>query len=100
VIAKQIPATTKNDKTSILVSIRDKVGALYEMLLPIKKYRVNMTKIESRPSKKKAWDYYFYIDLEGHVQDPRVRKMLAEMEKKVKFLKVLGSYPAAGNTKD
>ena len=70
------------------------------MLLPIKKYRVNMTKIESRPSKKKAWDYYFYIDLEGHVQDPRVRKMLAEMEKKVKFLKVLGSYPVAGKTKD
>jgi chorismate mutase/prephenate dehydratase len=100
VIAKQIPSKTKNDKTSILVSIRDKVGALYEMLLPIKKYRVNMTKIESRPSKKKAWDYYFYIDLEGHVQDPRVRKMLAEMERKVKFLKVLGSYPAAGSTKD
>ena len=100
VISKQIPARTKNDKTSILVSVRDKVGALYEMLLPIKKYRVNMTKIESRPSKKKAWDYYFYIDLEGHVQDPRVRKMLAEMEKKVKFLKVLGSYPVAGKTKD
>jgi len=100
VISKQIPGRTKNDKTSILVSIRDKVGALYEMLLPIKKYRVNMTKIESRPSKKKAWDYYFYIDLEGHVQDPCVRKMLSEMEKKVKFLKVLGSYPTVGKTKD
>ncbi len=100
VISKQIPAKTQHDKTSILVSIRDKVGALYEMLLPIKKYRVNMTKIESRPSKKKAWDYYFYIDLEGHVADPRVAKMLAEMEKKVKFLKVLGSYPAVGKTKD
>ncbi len=100
VISKQIPSRTKHDKTSVLVSIRDKVGALYEMLLPIKKYRVNMTKIESRPSKKKAWDYYFYIDLEGHVEDPHVRKMLEAMEKKVKFLKVLGSYPAAGKTKD
>jgi chorismate mutase/prephenate dehydratase len=100
VISKQIPARTKYDKTSMLVSVRDKVGALYEMLLPIKKYRVNMTKIESRPSKKKAWDYYFYIDLEGHVGDPNIRKMLADMEKKVKFLKVLGSYPAAGKTKD
>jgi chorismate mutase/prephenate dehydratase len=59
-----------------------------------------MTKIESRPSKKRAWDYFFYIDLEGHVQDPRVRKMLTEMETKVKFLKVLGSYPAAGRPKD
>lgn len=100
VIAKQIPAQTKSDKTSIIVSIRDKVGALYEMLLPIKKYQVNMTKIESRPSKKKAWDYYFYIDFEGHVESPRIGKMLAEMEKKVKFLKVLGSYPTAGKTKD
>ncbi len=94
VISKQIPAQTKNDKTSIIVSIRDKVGALYEMLLPIKKYKVNMTKIESRPSKKKAWDYYFYIDFEGHVKNPGIQKMLAEMEKKVKFIKVLGSYPA------
>lgn len=94
VIARQIPAPTRQDKTSILVSIRDKVGALYEMLLPIKKNKVNMTKIESRPSKKKAWDYYFYIDFEGHAETPRVRKMLAEMEKKVKFIKVLGSYPS------
>lgn len=100
VISKQLPAPTKHDKTSVLVSIRDKVGALYEMLLPIKKHGVNMTKIESRPSKKKAWDYYFYIDFEGHVQNPRVCKMLAEMEKKVKFLKVLGSYPIAGRPKD
>ena len=100
VISKHLPAMTKHDKTSILVSIRDKVGALYEMLLPIKKYRVNMTKIESRPSKKKAWDYYFYIDFEGHVGNQRVRKMLQEMEKRVKFVKVMGSYPIAGKTKD
>ncbi|HNX69594.1 MAG TPA: prephenate dehydratase [Candidatus Omnitrophota bacterium] len=100
VIAKQVPAPTQHDKTSIIVSIRDKVGALYEMLLPIKKYKVNMTKIESRPSKKKAWDYYFYIDFEGHVQNAKVRSMLDEMEKKVKFVKVLGSYPAAGKPKD
>jgi chorismate mutase/prephenate dehydratase len=82
------------------VSIRDKVGALYEMLLPIKKHKINMTKIESRPSKKKAWDYYFFIDFEGHVENPRVRKMLSEMERKVKFVKVLGSYPATGEPKD
>lgn len=100
VISKQMPTPTKHDKTSILVSVRDKVGALYEMLGPIRKYKVNMTKIESRPSKKKAWDYYFYIDFEGHVQNARVRKMLADMEKKVKFLKVLGSYPVSGRQKD
>ncbi|OQA40723.1 MAG: P-protein [Candidatus Omnitrophica bacterium ADurb.Bin314] len=100
VISKQLPAMTKHDKTSVVVSIRDKVGALYEMLLPIKKHKINMTKIESRPSKKKAWDYYFFIDFEGHVENPRVRKMLSEMERKVKFVKVLGSYPATGEPKD
>ncbi|HOG23284.1 MAG: P-protein [Candidatus Omnitrophica bacterium ADurb.Bin292] len=99
VISKQVPAMTRHDKTSIVVSIRDKVGALYEMLLPIKKFRINMTKIESRPSRKKAWDYYFFIDLEGHVENERVRKMLEAMEPKVKFLKVLGSYPAMGRPK-
>ena len=98
VVSRQIPAPTRQDKTSILVSIKDKVGALYEMLLPIRKYRVNMTKIESRPSKKKAWDYYFYIDFEGHVEDPKVKKMLKELERRVRFLKILGSYPRAGTS--
>ena len=95
VISRQVPPATDKDKTSILVSIKDKVGALYEMLNPIRKYKVNMTKIESRPSKRKAWDYYFFIDLEGHVEKPKIKKMLHEMEGKVKFLKILGSYPAS-----
>ena len=94
-IARQAPRPTKRDKTSIVVSIKDKVGALYEMLNPIRKYRINMTKIESRPSKRKAWDYFFFIDFEGHVDNPKVKKMLTDMEGKVKFLKVLGSYPAS-----
>jgi chorismate mutase/prephenate dehydratase len=54
-----------------------------------------MTKIESRPSKRKAWDYYFFIDFEGHVRNTRVKKMLQGIESSVKFLKVLGSYPAS-----
>ena len=95
VISRQLPAPTDKDKTSILVSIKDKVGALYEMLNPIRKHKVNMSKIESRPSKKKAWDYYFFIDFEGHVEKPRIKKMLQEMEGKVKFVKILGSYPAS-----
>ena len=94
VVGRKFALPTKNDKTSILVSIKDKVGALYEMLTPIRRNRINMTKIESRPSKKKAWDYYFFIDMEGHVEDLRVKKTLAEIEKQVRFLKVLGSYPA------
>ncbi len=95
VISRQIPKPTGHDKTSLLISIKDKPGALYEMLAPIRKYKINMTKIESRPSKKKAWDYYFFIDFEGHVENPAVKKMLREMEGKVKFVKVLGSYPAS-----
>ena len=94
VVGRHMAAKTKQDKTSIVVSIKDKVGALYEMLDPIRKNKVNMTKIESRPSKKKAWDYYFFIDLEGHVNDGPVKKALAAMEERVRFLKVLGSYPS------
>lgn len=94
VVGRTSPNKTGRDKTSIMVSIKDKVGALYEMLEPIKKYGINLTKIESRPSKKKAWDYYFFIDFEGHVDDPKVKKMLREVEANVRFLKVLGSYPA------
>lgn len=95
VISRQIPTPTKKDKTSILVSIKDKVGGLYDLLLPIKRHGVNMTKIESRPSKKRAWEYYFYIDFEGHAEEPKIKKLIEEMENKVKFLKVLGSYPAS-----
>lgn len=93
VIGKGDVARTGSDKTSIMFSIKDRVGALHDMLLPFKKHKINLTKIESRPSKKKAWDYYFYVDLEGHYDSPRVKKALAELENKCKFLKILGSYP-------
>ncbi len=93
VIGKAEAEPTKHDKTSILFSIKDRVGALHDMLMPFKKYGINLTKIESRPSKKKAWDYYFYLDLEGHNANPKVKKALQELESKCKFLKILGSYP-------
>jgi chorismate mutase/prephenate dehydratase len=93
VIGENDAKITGRDKTSILFSIKDKVGALHEMLLPFKRNRINLTKIESRPSKKKAWDYYFFVDLEGHKNEPRIRKALLELDNKCKFLKVLGSYP-------
>lgn len=93
VVGKTIVGQTNRDKTSILFSIKDRVGALHDMLLPFKKYGINLTKIESRPSKKKAWDYYFFVDLEGHQHSPKVKKALLELENKCKFLKVLGSYP-------
>jgi len=94
VIGKNDAGRTGDDRTSILFSIKDKVGALHEMLIPFKKNKINLTKIESRPSKKRAWDYYFFVDLAGHRDEPGIRRALLELESKCKFLKVLGSYPA------
>ncbi len=82
-----------NDKTSIMFSIKDRVGALHDMLVPFKKYGINLTKIESRPSKRKAWDYYFFVDLAGHYKEARVKRALSELERRCTFLKILGSYP-------
>jgi len=93
VIGKTDVPKTGCDKTSVMFSIKDRVGALHDMLVSFKKYRINLTKIESRPSKKKAWDYYFFVDLEGHRDEPRVKKALLELENQCTFLKVLGSYP-------
>lgn len=93
VISKNDSSSCGHDKTSILFSIKDKVGALYDVLNTFRKYKINLTKIESRPSKKKLWDYYFFVDLEGHRDLPLVSKALGELERKCAFLKVLGSYP-------
>jgi len=93
VIGKNDVPKTTCDKTSIMFSIKDRVGALHDMLLSFKKYKINLTKIESRPSKKKAWDYYFFMDLEGHKDDPVIKRALSELESKCNFLKILGSYP-------
>ena len=79
-------------KTSILFSVKDRAGALYDALSPFKESNINLTKIESRPSKKKAWEYYFYVDLEGHTQDVEIAKSLQELELHCEFVKVLGSY--------
>lgn len=92
---KESISPTKKDKTSVMFSIKDRVGALHDMLVPFKKYRINLTKIESRPSKRKAWDYYFFVDLEGHYREKRIARALGELEKNAKFLKILGSYPVA-----
>lgn len=93
VIGSHVAKKTGRDKTSIMFSIKDRVGALYEILVPFKKFKINMTKIESRPSKKKAWEYYFYVDFLGHQDDENVRKALSALDKHCHFLKVLGSYP-------
>ncbi len=93
VVGDRVANRTGKDRTSIVFSVKDEVGALHHMLLPFKRHKINLTKIESRPSKKKVWDYYFFVDLEGHIDDVPVKSALSELEKRSRFLKVLGSYP-------
>jgi chorismate mutase/prephenate dehydratase len=96
VIGRDMPPPGPSDITSLLFSIKkDEVGALYHVLEPFARHGVNLTKIESRPMKQQAWEYIFFLDLEGHASTPSVRKALAEVEKKCFFLKVMGSYPRA-----
>ena len=93
VIAQQGGLPSGKDKTSLLFSIKDRVGALHDVLYAFKKYNINLTKIESRPSKRKAWQYYFFVDCEGHNNSPLFQKALKELKKACIFVKILGSYP-------
>lgn len=94
VLATHDVLPTGKDRTTILFSIKDKVGALHAMLNPFYKNNINLTKIESRPSKKKIWDYFFFVDFEGHRLDTHVKEALDQLEEMCKYLKVVGSYPA------
>src|SRR5580658_1690588 len=93
VLGRQCGPATGRDRTSVMFSIADKVGALYHALEPFRRYKLNMTKIESRPSKRKAWEYFFFIDCDGHYTDSKVAKAIASLEEACNFAKVLGSYP-------
>jgi len=93
VIGASQPAQTGRDKTSVMFSIKDRVGALYDILMPFKKFGLNMTKIESRPTRQRAWEYVFFVDVIGHRSESRVQKALALLERSCVFLKILGSYP-------
>jgi len=95
ILGKRASARTGDDKTSILFSARDEVGALHLMLEPFAKYDVNLTKIESRPVKKKAWEYLFFLDMTGHLADDAVSKALNDLKMRAQYLKILGSYPRA-----
>lgn len=94
VIGKDSPPKTGRDKTSIMFSIKDRPGALYDILAPFKRSKINLTKIESRPSKRRAWEYIFFVDMEGHVEDKKVQNAIGAIEDNCLFLKILGSYPA------
>jgi chorismate mutase / prephenate dehydratase len=97
VVGRKLFSASGADRTTILVSTSDTddAGALFQLLQPLSKHRVNMTRIESRPSRKRKWDYVFFIDIEGHVSDAPVAKALTALEARASLFKVLGSYPRA-----
>ena len=93
VLGRQSTPPTGQDRTSLMISITDKVGALYTALAAFRRFRINMTKIESRPSKRKAWEYFFFIDCDGHVEERKVKNAITYLGEHCNFIKVLGSYP-------
>ncbi len=96
VIGRKTPEPSGRDKTSIMFSVRDEPGILYRMLEPFSKRDINLVKIESRPMKQKAWEYIFFLDLVGHVEDQQIATAIEELRGYCHFLKILGSYPIAG----
>jgi chorismate mutase / prephenate dehydratase len=97
VVGRKLFSASGADRTTLLVSTSDTddAGALFQLLEPLAQHRVNMTRIESRPSRRRKWDYVFFIDIEGHVSDPPVAKALAALESRASLFKILGSYPRA-----
>jgi chorismate mutase/prephenate dehydratase len=98
VLAKEDAPASGNDKTSVVFAVKHKPGALFKFLEQLAINKVNMTKLESRPTRQKPWDYNFYLDFEGHRQDAIVYKTLEHLNNYVIFMKVLGSYPRARMT--
>jgi chorismate mutase/prephenate dehydratase len=85
---------TSDDKTSILFSVPHRAGALFGVLQPFARHRINLSTIESRPLKGRPWEYVFFLDLSGHAAEPAMEKALAAFAKRALFVRVLGSYPA------
>jgi chorismate mutase/prephenate dehydratase len=95
VLSRQHAQPTGNDKTSLVFSVKDRPGSLFAFLRELADNCINLTKIESRPTRHKPWEYNFYLDFEGHCQDKGIQKVLEALKEHVIFLKVLGSYPKA-----
>jgi prephenate dehydratase len=95
VLAREAPARAQRNKTSIMFTTPHEPGALYECLGEFAKRRVNLAKIESRPRLNRPWQYFFYLDFEGHCQDPECEAAIMALLRRSLFVKLLGSYPAA-----
>jgi len=95
VLGNQQVAPSGNDKTSLVMSTANRPGAVHDLLVPLAKHGVSMTKLESRPARSGLWEYVFYMDIEGHQADAKIAAALAELKQVASFVKVLGSYPVA-----
>jgi prephenate dehydratase len=95
VLSKKISDETGSDKTSIIFSIKHEPGSLFRIIENFHSYNVNLTKIESRPTKSKNWEYNFYVDFEGHAKNPQILKMLEKIKNETLYMQTLGSYPSA-----
>ena len=97
VLGKETLPPSGNDKTSVLFAMPSRPGALMNMLACFADHNVNMTKIESRPSRQGMWEYVFFVDIAGHADDQQVAKALSDLQGRAAMMKLLGSYPAAGS---
>ena len=95
ILSKENNSETGNDKTSIIFSIKHEPGSLFRIIENFHKNNVNLTKIESRPTKANTWEYNFYVDFEGHEKNAQISEMLDKIKQETLFMKVLGSYPSA-----
>jgi chorismate mutase / prephenate dehydratase len=87
------PSASGHDCTSLVASVPNRPGALHDMLVPLKRHGVSMTRFESRPARSGQWEYFFYIDLQGHPDEPAVAQALQELRAVCAFFKLLGTYP-------
>ncbi|MDE3022189.1 MAG: prephenate dehydratase [Pseudomonadota bacterium] len=95
VLGQHAAARTGHDRTSLVLAAANRPGAMHDMLAPFADHSVSLTKLESRPSRVALWEYVFYLDLEGHIEDEPVRLAIDEVGRKASFVKILGSYPVA-----
>ena len=93
VIGRTASPPTGDDRTSLMFCVQDKPGALFDALEPFNRLKISMSKIESRPSKRKAWEYFFFVDIDGHVSEEKVQKALEALGEHCTFVKILGTYP-------
>jgi chorismate mutase/prephenate dehydratase len=97
VIGRKLLEASGSDKTSLLLSTKDTddAGALQKLLAPLAEHQINMSRIESRPSRRRKWHYVFFVDIDGHADDAKVAPALAKLRKRAQLFRVLGSYPKA-----